>query len=344
MGIYSVIRFEGTGNDWLIYKYPSDEFNTGSKLIVSSAQIALLIHNGKLERICESGTFILDTELLPFVKTLGKAIHSGENPFPLEIYFVNKRLKLDFYWGTSDLIDVIDPEYGIKIGLRMRGQLGVRLADFQYFHQSLIGTLMKNNYLTFGVINDFFKGFINQKARKTLADEIINKKITYFKIQLHLDEMQSILFTEIKEGLAEFGFEVINLSIENIDCPDEDLARLNDILHKKAELYQLGDSAYRIVRGYDVLEAAAESGGAAPALVGVGLGTEISKGVVGGGNVLPMETPSLGKCPRCGCDISITSKFCPECGAKIIHECPKCGSAITLRQKFCPECGEKLYK
>ena len=345
MGLYDVVRFEGTNSDWLLYKYPKDEFNTKSKLIVSPAQIALLVHNGKLEKICESGSFVLDTELLPFIKGLTKAIYSGKNPYPLEIYFVNKRLKLDFLWGTADPIDIIDPLYGIKLRLRARGQFGVRLVDYQYFYQTLVGTLLKNNYVTFDILRSFFRGFINQKVKKLLASELITKKITYFEIQIHLDEIQECLEEGIKAELRQHGFEVLNLSIESIDCPEEDLDKLNDILHKKAELNQLGDNAYRTVRGYDVLEAGAKGNGNASAFMGVGLGMQMGRDA-SAGSIIPPQSQSENNmlCPKCGAKISVNSKFCPECGQKIIHECPKCGASVSPKQKFCPECGQKLYE
>ena len=47
-------------------------------------------------------------------------------------------------------------------------------------------------------------------------------------------------------------------------------------------------------------------------------------------------------CPSCG-KIGITSKFCPDCGAKKPEEtwtCPDCGTR-DIRSKFCPECGRK---
>lgn len=345
MGLYDVVRFEGLNNDWLLYKYPNDEFNTKSKLIVSSSQVAILVHNGKLEKILEAGSYTLDTELLPFIKGLNKAIHSGKNPYPLEIYFVNKRLKLDFFWGTADPIDVIDPTYGIKLRLRARGQFGVRLTDYQYFHQTLIGTLLKNNYVSFNIIQDFFRGVINQKAKKLLANEIISKKITYFEIQIHLDEIQSSLEEEIKHELKQYGFEVSNLSIESIDCPEEDLSKLNEILHKKAELNQLGDNAYRTVRGYDVLEAGAKGNGNASAFMGVGLGMQMGQ-AANNNSIIPPQQPQQNEieCPKCGAKISGNTKFCPECGQKILHACPKCGAEVSPKQKFCPECGQKLYE
>ena len=138
MGLYDVVRFEGVNQDWLLYKFPSDEFNTKSKLIVSPAQIAILVHNGKIEKILESGTYTLNTELLPFIKGFTKGIFSGNNPYPMEVYFLNKRLKLDFFWGTSDPIEVLDPQY--KIILRMRRstrcqvrKLSVLLSDLGWY-------------------------------------------------------------------------------------------------------------------------------------------------------------------------------------------------------------------
>lgn len=49
-------------------------------------------------------------------------------------------------------------------------------------------------------------------------------------------------------------------------------------------------------------------------------------------------------CPACGAK-NITSKFCPECGArkpepKTGWDCPECGTK-NIQSKFCPECGAR---
>ncbi|MCQ2462167.1 MAG: SPFH domain-containing protein [Clostridia bacterium] len=56
------------------------------------------------------------------------------------------------------------------------------------------------------------------------------------------------------------------------------------------------------------------------------------------------ETPAAWDCPACGCK-GITSKFCPECGAKKPEApatwiCPDCGQT-DITTKFCPNCGRK---
>ena len=51
-------------------------------------------------------------------------------------------------------------------------------------------------------------------------------------------------------------------------------------------------------------------------------------------------------CLKCGIENSIQSKFCSNCGEKVIREdiCASCGAEINEGQKFCPECGSKTPK
>jgi rRNA maturation endonuclease Nob1 len=49
------------------------------------------------------------------------------------------------------------------------------------------------------------------------------------------------------------------------------------------------------------------------------------------------------KCPKCGAEIEKNSKFCNNCGAKIIQtqniSCPKCNTTLSDDSKFCNKCG-----
>ena len=345
MAFYDVIKYNGNGIDWLIYKHSVDEFNNNSRLIVSTGQVAIIVHNGKIEKICEEGTFKINSEFLPFLKGFTKAFFGGKNAYPIEIYFINKRIKLDMLWGTSDPIKLLDPKYQIQINVRARGQMGIKLINYQYFFQTLVGTIMKNQIIDFSIIQDFFRGKINQIIKKQLSKFIINNKITYFEIDLHIDDVQKLLEEELRAELEQFGFDVINLSIESINVPEEDLAKLNDILHKKAEYEQLGDQVYRTTRGYDILEAGAENNGAAATMMGVGMGMNMAGNVTNNMGIIPpaKENDKKIKCPSCNNLIDVNSKFCPECGSKILGFCPECGSKIEAGQKFCSECGHKLY-
>jgi membrane protease subunit (stomatin/prohibitin family) len=232
MALYDVVQFEGKGTDWLLYKFPKNDFNTRMSLIVGPGQIALCVHDGKIEKILEEGKYILDTELLPFINGLIKAVHGGQNPYPMEVYFVNKRLKLDMLWGTSDPIKLIDPEYHVQINVRARGQMGVRIKDYQYFLQTLVGTLMKDSWLSFDVIESYFRGLINQKAKKDIAMFMLDKHLSIFNIEPRLEEIADLIRSELAPEMEKYGFELANLSVESINVPQTDTDALNAIFHK----------------------------------------------------------------------------------------------------------------
>jgi class 3 adenylate cyclase/tetratricopeptide (TPR) repeat protein len=44
-------------------------------------------------------------------------------------------------------------------------------------------------------------------------------------------------------------------------------------------------------------------------------------------------------CSSCGTENPESSKFCRECGARLILACASCGTSVAPRTKFCPECG-----
>lgn len=348
MAFYDVIRYQPSFMNWILYKHPVDEFNNSSRLIVSTGQVAIIVHNGKIEKIVEEGTIKITSEYLPFLKGFSKAFFGGKNAYPIEIYFINKVIKLNLFWGTSDPIKLTDPKYQILINVRARGQIGLKLTNYQYFYQTLIGSLMKDSLITYDTVQEFFRGKLNQIIKKNLSSYIISNKITFLEIDTKIDDIQKSFEEEIKEELVKFGFDVINLSIESINVPDNDLDKLNEILHKKAEYEQLGDQVYRTTRGYDVLEAGANNNGSAATMMGIGMGMNMGSQMQGTSIIPPQSETKANveefKCPTCGKAIAKDSKFCPECGTKIIRVCPECGKDVSPTQKFCPECGKALYK
>lgn len=53
------------------------------------------------------------------------------------------------------------------------------------------------------------------------------------------------------------------------------------------------------------------------------------------------------RCGKCGCKVDGKTKFCPECGEKIIYKikpnkCDACGVVCDKDNKFCPNCGEVI--
>ncbi len=51
----------------------------------------------------------------------------------------------------------------------------------------------------------------------------------------------------------------------------------------------------------------------------------------------------LAMCPSCHfLTKSLTARFCPKCGDKLINECPDCKCGIIKNASFCSRCGSSL--
>ena len=172
MALFDVIKFDGfSDRKWVVYKHPCTEINTKSKLIVGPGQVAVAVHAGKVENIFESGIFTVTTENFPFIERLVKSVYGGKVPFPMEVFFINKTIKLDMLWGTRDPLQVIDPNLNVKVRARARGQFGVRIANYQFLITTLLGAIQTKNLLN---SISGFSGLINTKL-KSLGEYIIHK-------------------------------------------------------------------------------------------------------------------------------------------------------------------------
>ncbi len=346
MSVLDVCKFEGfSDRRWLVYKHPNGEFNTKSKLIVGPGQVAVVVHGGKLESIFESGTYTLNSENFPFLKDLQRKAY-GAIPFTLEVYFVNKTMKLNMLWGTKDPIQLLDPKFQVKINVRARGQYAMRISNYQFLISNLVGSLGGKSVVDFEVVNDFFRSIINTKIKTLIAQYFIKNKISILDMSMYLEEISKESFKALTNEFETYGLEIVNFYYESINIPDEDLDTINDILNRNAEFNILGDNRYRTSRGYDVLESAAKNEGAAGgmAAVGVGLGVGLgaAKQTAGfAGEMIPQNNSNkkMVHCIKCNAEIEDDDKFCPECGAPQVLHCKTCNSELSPKDKFCPECG-----
>lgn len=147
---------------------------------------------------------------------------------------------------------------------------------------------------------------------------------------------------------------------QQTDIIDAQTAAQKIIIDSQAQATKRAQEGYTYQqeRGFDVaVEVAKNEAVGQFTNLGIGLGTMAGvggavAGTVGGAmndalnptNELKGET----KCIKCGAYIPVTSKFCLECGEKVISsikdnmvDCPKCGNTVA-KGKFCLECGYKF--
>ena len=75
-----VLKYEGD-NKTFVWKYPIEDFNTGSQLIVHQSQEAVFFQNGKMLVMFGPGRHTLRTENLPIITSLMNLATGGRNAF-----------------------------------------------------------------------------------------------------------------------------------------------------------------------------------------------------------------------------------------------------------------------
>ncbi len=363
MAILDVVRFDGLrARDWIIYKYPSDGIVWGSQLIVQEGQMALFIKGGQVYDCLEPGSYTINSKNLPLLTRFVNMPFGGKTPFSAEIYFINVTTKLDIYWGTSDPISIIDPKYFVKLRIRAFGQMGLKLTDAVLFFEELIGGMDKNDAVKYDKVKEFYRGLVVLKTKSVIAETMINEKISALEISAKLEELSEKSKLKLEGEFEKYGLKVVNFYVESVNFPDEDFKKINSILENKAEFEIMGDNRYVTKRSFDVYETAAgNENGVAGAFVagGLGLGAGINMASnINNPNMNPQYNVNMNPqygvvgynggstcCPSCGAIIAPNSKFCNECGFRLVEQkirCPRCNSELSSGSKFCNECGQPL--
>lgn len=357
LAIIDVVKFNGIMNrEWLVYRYPKDNFVFGTQLIVEEGQIAVFVKGGKALDFFSPGTYTLNTQNIPILQSIINLPFGGRTPFTAEIFYINNTAKLDILWGTTDPISLVDPKYAVRLRVRAFGQFAIKISDYRVFLTELIGALGDNDVVKYDTVIKYFKGVIITKVKTIISDIIINQKISALEITPRLEEVSEGTKERLLGEFERFGINIMNFYISSVNFPDEDFENINKILEQKATFDIIGDNRYNVQRSYDVMEkAASNEGGGNFATAGIGLGLGAGAGMVVGntfantvGNVMNPATSKVTKaCKKCGTMNSEEDKFCSNCGEKLALEkieCYACKTLVDDNVKFCPNCGTSLTK
>ena len=354
------IKYDGpqNGSQWLVYKYPNEEFVLGSQLIVNRSQEALFFKGGEALDLFGAGTHTLQTGNLPLLNKLVNIPFGGNTPFTAEVYYINKSSKLNMNWGTPNPFPIEDPKYGLLLSIRAHGTYGIRINDTRLFVTELIGAVPRGATIGFEFIAKYFNGLLESKIKRVISQYMIEKKISFLEVTGYLDSISKDCEKSLKDEFDRFGAEIVNFFIETIAPPKDEYEKLRQY---KEEL-SLGSDFYTQRRSLDIMEKLSENNGAGGmASVGAGLGMGFGIANQAGGmfqniggamNIAPngnsanSVSEKKNICPSCGASNPENQKFCGTCGKEIVNgiKCPACGKVNPIGQKFCGDCGAKLKK
>jgi membrane protease subunit (stomatin/prohibitin family) len=300
----------------------------------------------------------LSTANIPILSRLLKLYFGVSSPFTAEVWFVNKAHSLDIKWGTQTPIQLQDPKFGIMIPVRSFGQFGIRIENSSKFLIKLVGTVSVFDQDT---LRRHFMGLYLNKVKDSLAGYLVRKKIGILEVNAYLDELSVHMRDRVKPTMDEYGIELVNFYINDVNVPENDTAviQLKAALAKRAEMDIIGYN-YQQERTFNTLEGAANNPGATQAgIMGAGIGLGMGLGV---GGAMGSQFANLAQnlsvtgggtsCPNCQSIVPDGKRFCPDCGTSLAQNqvkqppqlpsvpCDKCGASMSRDAQFCPNCGD----
>lgn len=333
--LQKVIEWKDDSKTTVVYRFPVEdryEIMTGSTLVVRESQVAVFVHKGKVADVFEPGTYRLSTDNLPIITKL-MSIGTGFNsPIKAEVYFVNTKQFVGQKWGTQNPITIRDKDFGM-VRIRGYGIYSFRVIDAKVFMDEMFGT--NNSYAVSDIAEQ-----VRPMIIEAISDTIAESKISMLDLSANYREFSEKVVESSNSEFEKYGLKLEKLVIENISLPES----VEKALDERSKLGIMEDKMGTYTQ-YQVANAVRDSANNPNGnnLAGLGVGMGVA-GTVSSmfTNAVNTSNPKKKTCIKCGMEIGVNAKHCPECGAKQGAICPKCGEAVSARAKFCPNCGEKI--
>lgn len=225
MALAELIKYEGD-NSTFIWKYPHEDFNKNTELIVHESQEAVFFANGQAADTFGPGRYKLDSENIPILTKLTNKV-TGVSVFHCEVYFINKTVQMALMWGTDSRVRFVEPTMGVPVELGASGEMNLAVLDGRKMLIKLVGTMKGIAWQEHGseFTNSFQKSFrplISTAVKSNLSSAIKQQNIDIVEVDEQLDVLSSALREKILPGFEEYGLTIPQFYITNIALPEED--------------------------------------------------------------------------------------------------------------------------
>ena len=216
--IIEVIKYDGP-NDILLWKFPNEDFNTHTQLIVGPSQEAIFVKGGQVLERFISGTYTLSTRNYPFIRSLVGLVTGGVSPFSCTVYYINKVVSMGIDWGTDTPISVVDPIYRVPIDIRSYGDFSLRVENGQKLMEKLVGQTYGFSHQE---IEQFFSNMMATQVRGVISGTMLERQLSPIGIDAHLADMSAAATEKIRPLFEPYGMAVNHFTIAAITAPELD--------------------------------------------------------------------------------------------------------------------------
>lgn len=225
MALSELIKYEGD-NSTFIWKYPHEDFNNMTELVVHESQEAIFFANGQAADTFEPGRYKLDAENIPILTKMINIV-TGVSIFHCEVYFINKTVQMAVKWGTDSKVRFIEPTLGVPVELGASGEMNLAVSDGRKMLIQLVGTMKGIAWGEEGPgftksLQTSFRPLISTAVKSNLSASIKQQNIDIVEVDEHLTELSGVLKEKIQPGFEEYGLTIPQFYLTNIVLPEED--------------------------------------------------------------------------------------------------------------------------
>ena len=234
MALSELIKYEGD-NSTFIWKYPHEDFNNMTELVVHESQEAIFFANGQAADVFGPGRYKLDAENIPILSKLVNFV-TGVSVFHCEVYFINKTVQMAIKWGTDSKVRFIEPTLGVPVELGASGEMNLAISDGKKLLLKLVGTMNGIAWGEEGIgftksLQASFRPLISTAVKSNLSAAIKQQNIDIVEVDEHLGELSEILRNKLLPGFEEYGLTIPQFFLTTVVLPDNDpnFKRLKDL-------------------------------------------------------------------------------------------------------------------
>ncbi len=354
MAFIDLVRWEKMDPSIFAWRFPETNLSSGTQLIVHESQEAVLLSQGSIVGVFPAGKHTLSSENLPMIRTLYGIPFGKNNPFTVEVWFVNRRAPLNIDWKCSNMM-ISDPQFRY-VPIVANGQYGLRIEQAERFISELVGNATEYRI---GQITDHFSGLIEQYTKNAIVNFITSNQVPVTQINASLTEISEAVRKQMvpfwhQYGLTLAAFFITDIGIDRSDPVGEKI--LDAIASSSAQ--SIAGYTWQQAQAMEVAKGAVSGPGGDMGILGMAMLTGAFGGSFGSQMMQPPQpaqggVPQAGHpssphsrrktvyCSSCGRSYPSTSRFCPHCGDPY-NPCPVCGADNSADARRCVSCGAQL--
>lgn len=211
-----IIKWTDNTPEILIWRHPcyKEQIKNGAELTVDTKQVAVLVSKGKIADVFPPGVYQLTTANMPILATLKRWKYNFNSPFKSDIYFINRSQFRDVEWATETPIVMNEKEFkNIKLYASGTYSFQVNANPIKFVRK----ILDNDNQVAPECVTDELQKFAINKFTNYLS----TSKISIVDLLSNIDEFSSELTIALKNEFIDYGLELFNFTIKEIDLPEE---------------------------------------------------------------------------------------------------------------------------